>query len=135
MTDEESLQIRQLIKEEVEAGIKDRFRPLLEKLDSIQNSLDLGFGQLDEDRKDFAEVKTSQATVERLLKELLDIYTNQSKRLEKKIDDKATNTIESAAQAVADSVEPVMASIAKKLRNNKPLSDTPSKKWYHFWRR
>ena len=104
-------------------------------MDSIQNSLDLGFGQLDEDRKDFAEVKTSQATVERLLKELLDIYTNQSKRLEKKIDDKATNAIESAAQAVADSVEPVMAGIAKKMKRNQPLSDTTNKKWYHFWRR
>lgn len=133
MTDEDSLQLRKLIQEEVEAAVKDRFRPLLEKLDSIQNSLDLGFGQMDEDRKDFAEVKTSQATVERLAKEMLDIFTSRNKNMEKRLDEKAQNTIESAAQAVADSVEPVMAKVVNKVKNGIPL-DKP-KKWYNFWRR
>jgi hypothetical protein len=124
--------LKTIIHEEVEAAYKNRHKLILEKVDSIQHSVDIGFSNIDEDRKDFAEVKTSQATVERLMKEVLDIVSHQTQRITKTVEDGQKEAIESSAQAVADKVEPVMEQVIKKVKNGIPLKKHP---WWKFWKR
>src|SRR5690606_100593 len=106
MSPEQFEELKQLIKktiqEEVEAAVRNRFKIGLEKLDYISEDVNNGFKNIDEDRKDFAEIKTSQATVERLMREVLDIISNQTQRLTKTVENSAERSIEASAQAVAD---------------------------------
>lgn len=127
MTDEDRIQLRVIIHDEIEAAIKDRFKPLLEKLDNLTHTADGFYSQLDEDRKDIAFVKTSQSTVERLCRELIDIVATNSKRQEKSLEEKVTSAVETIGDRVAERVEPAMAQTMKKVKNNIPLSEHP---WY-----
>lgn len=131
MTDKQLAQLRLFIHDEIQAAIKERFKPLLEKLDNIANTADGFYEQLDEDRKDIAHVRTSQDTVERLCRELLDILASQSKRNEKRFEEKITGAVESIGDKIAEKVEPVMAQTMKKVKIGTPLGKRP---WWKFWR-
>ena len=126
--------IKETIREEVKAEIQNRFKIVLEKLDNVSEDVNNGFNNVDEDRKDFAEVKTSQATVERLMRELLDIISNQTSRLTKTVEHKADQAIEASAQAVADKVEPTIARVANKIIKGVELN-VRKKKFWQFWKK
>ena len=127
MTDEQLAQLRLFIHDEIDAAFKNRFKPLLEKLDNIANTADGFYSQLDEDRKDMAFIKTSQATVERLCRELIDIVATQSKRQAESLEEKVTSAVETIGDRVAEKVEPAMAQTMKKVKKGIPLTEHP---WY-----
>jgi thymidylate synthase len=140
MTPEQFEEVKKLIKttvsETIQSACEDRLKLVLQKLDSIAGVLDINFANMDQDRKDFAEIKTHQATIHQLVKEMLDIISNQTNRLTKTVENKADQAIGDSAQAVADSVEPVMARVAKKMLKGVPLSSKRTKKhpWWQFWK-
>ena len=125
--------IKQTIQEEVEKCFENRFSLALQKIDSIAKNLDIGFANMDEDRKDFAIMKTNQATIQQLMKEVLDIVSNQANRIAKSVENKTDKAIESSAQAIADSVEPVMASIVNKMKKGILLNKKPFWKFWKNW--
>lgn len=137
MSPEEFEELKKLIKdtihEEVSTIVEAKFATILRKLDDIDEDVNSGFNDVAEDRKDFALMKTNQATIERLMRELLDIVDNQTKRLTKTVEHKADQAIETSAQAVADSVEPIVAGIARKIVKGIPLNQ--DKRWWQFWKR
>ena len=112
--------LRKLIREEIESSVKDRFKPILTKLDGIQSVIDLISSNMDSDRKDFAEIQTNQAQMLQLSKEILDISANQTKRIADKVSEKAQEAVDASAQAVADNVEPVMANAINKMKKGIP---------------
>ena len=126
--------LKDTVREEVKAEIQNRFKIVLEKLDNISEDVNSGFSNIDEDRKDFAEVKTSQATVERLMRELLDIISQQTSRLTKTVEHSSQQAIENSAQAVADKVEPTIARVANKIIKGVELN-SGKKKFWQFWRK
>lgn len=75
-----------------------------------------------------AIIKTSQATVERLTKELLDIIETQTQRLANSVEHSSKQAIENSTQAIVDKVEPAVERLAKKITNGVPLGK--SRKWY-----
>ena len=135
MTPEEFEQIKFLIKvtiaEEVESACKNKFKVVFQKLESIAKILDINFANMDEDRKNSAEIITNQASIQRLTKEVLNIMSNQTNRLTKTVENKADQAIEESATAVAESVEPAIARIAKKISKGVKLNKRP---WWQFWR-
>lgn len=114
--------LRKLIREGIESAVKDRFRPILTKLDSIQKGTDIISSEASDDRKDFAEMKTHQAQMLQLAKEILDISASQSKRIADKVGEKAQEAVDTSAQAVADNVEPAMANVMNKIKKGTPLN-------------
>ena len=104
MSPEQFEDLKKLIKDtihtEVSSIVESKFETILRKLDDTNEDVNSGFKDLADDRKDIAIVKTSQATVERLMRELLDIITNQTSRLAKTVEHKADQAIEASAQAV-----------------------------------
>jgi len=123
--------LKSVIREEIDIAVRDRFTPVLSKLDAIQKVCDLIKTDMDNDRKDFAEIKTSQSTVERISRELLDMFVSNNNKLVKKIDQKVEETMLSSAQAVADSVQPIMATMVQKVKNGVPLEN--KKPWWRLW--
>lgn len=117
----------------IEASIKAHMSPIMAKLESIQRTVDLIKEDMDHDRKDFAEIKISQSTVERLTREIVDMYANIGRRVSRKAEEAVHEAIESGAQAVANLVEPAMAKAAKKIKNGEPL-DNNRKHWWQFWK-
>lgn len=127
--------LRKLIREEIDAGFKDRFRPMLTKMDGIQSVVDTMSNNFDDDRKDQAIIKTSQATVERLSREVLDIVSNQTKRISDNVVEQAQVATENAAQAVANAVEPAIDRMVRKVKNGVPLNQKSIWDKIAFWRR
>lgn len=136
MSPEQFEELKSLIKAtihtEVSSIVEEKFKTIIRKLDDVDEDINSGFVEVAEDRKDFAIMKTSQATMERLSRELLDIVDNQTRRLAKTVEHKADQAIETSAQAVADSVEPAVEKMAKKLIKGLPFGN--NKKWWQFWR-
>ena len=120
LIDEDSL--RKLIREEIEIAVKDRFKPILTKLDGIQSVVDLMSTDTSDDRKDFAEMKTNQAQMLQLCKEILDISASQCNRIADKVSERAQEVVNASAQAVANNVEPVMAKAMSKMKKGIPLN-------------
>lgn len=114
--------LRKFIREEIENSVKDRFKPILTKLDGIQSVVDLIYADMSNDRKDFAEIKTKQAQMLQLSKEILDITINQCNRIADKVGEKAQECVDASAQAVADNVEPAMANAVNKMKKGIPLN-------------
>lgn len=137
MSPEEFEELKKLVKdtihEEVSTIVEAKFASILRKLDDIDEDVNSGFNDVAEDRKDFALMKTNQATIERLMREMVDMTDNQTRRLTRTVEHKADQAIETSAQAVADSVEPIVAGIAKKIVKGIPLNQ--DKKWWQFWKR
>lgn len=137
MTPEQLEELKKLIKDtihtEVSSIVEDKFKTIIRKLDDTNEDVNSGFKDMAEDRKDFAIMKTSQTTVERLMREVIDIISNQTTRLAKTVEHKADQAIESSAQAVADSVEPAVEKMAKRLIRGLPF--TNNKRWWQFWKR
>ena len=137
MSPEQFEELKKLIKDtihtEVSSIVEEKFKTIIRKLDDTNEDVKSGFNDVAEDRKDFAIMKTSQSTVERLMRELLDIVDNQTSRLAKTVEHKADQAIETSAQAVADSVEPAVERMAKKMIKGLPFVE--NKKWYQFWKR
>ena len=126
--------LRKLIREEIESSVKDRFRPILTKLDGIQSVIDLISSNMDSDRKDFAEIQTNQAQMLQLSKEILDISANQTKRIADKVSEKAQEAVDASAQAVANNVEPVMANAINKMKKGIPLNKSSWWNKLFFWK-
>lgn len=137
MSPEQFEELKKLIKDtihtEVSSIVEEKFKTIIRKLDDTNEDVNAGFNDVAEDRKDFAVMKTSQATVERLMREFLDMMDNQTKRLAKTVEHKADQAIETSAQAVADTVEPAVEKMAKKLIKGLPFGE--NKKWWQFWKR
>jgi len=126
--------LRKLIREEIESSVKDRFKPILTKLDGIQSVIDLISSNMDSDRKDFAEIQTNQAQMLQLSKEILDISANQTKRIADKVSEKAQEAVDASAQAVANNVEPVMANAINKMKKGIPLNKSNWWSKLFFWK-
>jgi len=126
--------LRKLIREEIESSVKDRFKPILTKLDGIQSVIDLISNNMDSDRKDFAEIQTNQAQMLQLSKEILDISANQTKRIADKVSEKAQEAVDASAQAVANNVEPVMANAINKMKKGIPLNKSSWWNKLFFWK-
>jgi len=121
MTKNQELRIAEIIEKTINAQMS----PILVKLDNLQGTFDRLYKDLDEDRKGIAEIRTSQATIERLVKELLDMYSNIVRRVGQKAEEKTDQAIDKSAEAVASLVEPVMQKAADKMRSGMPLKKKP----------
>lgn len=132
MTKEELDDLKPIIQEAVSTAVKDRFKIILTKLDNIQGTMDTAFKQLDDDRKDFAEVRTNQSTIDQRTKEILDVVTHITPRIGQKVEEKAAETIDAAAQKVAEQVEPAMNHVLRKVKKGLPLDGS---RWWQFWKR
>lgn len=119
------------ISEIIEASIKANISLLVTKLDNIQGTLNMFYKDLDEDRKGIAEMRTSQATVERLAKEIIDMYSNIVRRVGQKAEEKTEEAINRSSEAVAGLVEPALRKAAKNISNGKPMKI--KKQWWKFW--
>lgn len=114
------------------ASFKTEFEELNRKLDSVQRSVDIQTENSDMDHKDFAEMKTNQATIDQRTKEILESVHTMSKRVSDKVIDQTNATIDKAADRVAESVEPALKTAVNKLKNGTPLAQKP---WWQFWNR
>lgn len=137
MSPEQLEELKKVIKDtihaEVSSIVESKFAKLLEKMDDTNEDVNSGFKDMAEDRKDFAFMKTSQGTVEKLMRELLDIIDTQTRRITKTVEHKADQAIENSAQAVAESVEPMVKKLSKSILNGTLFSD--DKRWWQFWKK
>jgi phage host-nuclease inhibitor protein Gam len=111
----------------IEKTIAAQMAPVISRLESIQRSVDLLKEDLDNDRKDFALMRTSQETVERLCKEVVDMYANIVRKVGQKADEKTEEAIDKASAAVAGLVEPAMDRAATKIKKGIPIK---KKSWW-----
>ena len=111
----------------IEKTIAAQMAPVISRLESIQRSVDLLKEDLDNDRKDFALMRTSQETVERLCKEVVDMYANIVRKVGQKADEKTEEAIDKASAAVAGLVEPAMDRAATKIKKGIPIT---KKSWW-----
>lgn len=121
-----------LISARLMAGFKTEFAEVNRKLDSIQKVVDIQVANTDEDHKDFAQMKTNQATIAQAQKELIDMVQTMSKRVSDRVVDQTNATIEKAADRVAESVEPALQKATHKIKNGLPLLQ--GKHWWQFWK-
>lgn len=121
------------IEDAIERCVEAKMSPVMSELKSIQRTVDLIKEDMDHDREDFALMKTSDATIERLARELVDMYSNIARRVAQKSDQKVQEAIVAGAEAVAGLVEPVMQKAADKIKKNEPLLKN-KKRWFQFWR-
>lgn len=109
----------------IEKTIAAQMAPVLSRLESIQRTADLLKEDLDNDRKDFALMRTSQTTVERLSREIVDMYANIVRKVGQKATEKTEQAIDKASEAVAGLVEPAMDRAAKKIKNGISIKKKP----------
>ena len=117
----------------IEKTIKAQMAPMMAKVDSIERVQSMIKDDMDNDRKDFAEMKTSQVTVERLAREVLDMYDNIKRAMAKKVSEAIEKAIDEGAEAVANLVEPAMEKGIKKFKIGQPLRK--KKYWFQFWKK
>ena len=131
LSDTEKEELSQLIETAIKAGMA----PVASSLQSIQRTADLIKEDLDHDRQGIAIISTGTATIERLAKELLDMYSNIVRKVGQKAEEKTEQAIEKSTQAVVDMVEPVMAKAADKMQKNKPAKPVKKvkKHWWSLW--
>ena len=128
LSDKEKEELSQLIETSVKAGMA----PVTSGIASIQRTVDLLKDDLDHDRQGIATIATGMATVERITKELLDMYSNIVRKVGQKVDEKSQETIEKSAEAVACLVEPAMVKAADKMQKNLPMKKV-KKHWWKLW--
>lgn len=120
--------LKKAISEEIEIAVKNRFKPVLSKLDSILGLENTQINDTSEDRKMFAEMVSSQAKVEKLSEQVLEIVSHQTNRIVDRVVEQTNDAIETATDKVAESVEPVMATAIGKIKRGEPLMQKKS-----FW--
>ncbi len=131
LNDSQFNELKHFLREATEDAIKDRFRVIEKKLESIHNEVQTGFRHLDEDRKDFGDMKTSLATITQRSKEIYDTVATQTDRLAEKMDEKTEATMDKAVDKVQKKVEPVMNGVLERAKKGLPLR---KKSWWRFGR-
>lgn len=129
MTSQQIEDLANLLTARLSATFKGEFEIVNMKLDSIQKVVDISLANADEDRKDLAQMKISEATLSQGIKEVVDMISTMSKRISAKVVDQTNGAIESAAEKVAEQVEPTMQRAMNKIQKGIPLNQKPP-----FWK-
>ncbi len=122
MTEDQKEEIIKKVSDRVIAAISEPIKQINVRLGSIQNSIDILSGDLEEDRKNLSQMAISASATEQAVRELVDSYGKTTGKIAAKVDEKVAETIETATAKVAAGVEPAMNRAVKKLNTGVPLS-------------
>lgn len=130
----ESIDINELadkISDRVFAKFDERFKAIEYHLKSIDSITTGTKDDLGNDRKDIGIMKTSSAGAEQGMKELLDVSSNQEKKIVEAVGKKIDEKLNEAPKVIADQVQP---KIEKNFLNFLQFNrNTVIKKKKRFW--
>jgi CRISPR/Cas system Type II protein with McrA/HNH and RuvC-like nuclease domain len=118
---------KKLIRDEIEAGFKDRFNATLSKLDDLNSTIGTLTKNMDDDRKTLTTISGSQGKVERLSAELVSTVNNQTIR----ISAKAQEIIDLSLKTVDAKIEDAIIKAINKIKKGNPLKK--SRPFWKFW--
>ncbi len=119
-------EVVRLITDRIEVAVKDRFRLLNRKVDSIQKVVDVAVSDMDTDRKELSQMRIDITTNTQQIKEILQGVQGIPGKISDKVEEQTEKMLEKTAQKVADKVEPVMSKTVEKINKNIPLKRAES---------
>lgn len=117
------------ITERVLAKIETRLQDISKRLEGIDQLIGYVRGDMDDDRKDIAKIKTDMAGILQSQKEVFDIFPRNKRDIEQTTKDTIKSELDGVSSQIVKDVKPTISKHFKNLiKLNK--KGTPNKKWY-----